>query len=169
MIFIGGPMIRTFYKEKILQNKNNKIAYYCRCFFNELIPSSFLRNGLDLSQLENIYNRDFSIRKRVDYYNKLTSDIGITNFNLSIGEYKIPDKIRVYYFDSKYYLKHFNSDYKFNLLPGDITIIPENPTIVKSRPIGLFNQNSVLLNLDKCRHFNFLIDRISFRDRKSVV
>ena len=46
-----------------------------------------------------------------------------------------------------------------------MTTVPEVPSIVKSRPIGNDNANSVLLNLDKVRHFIFLRDDIPFREK----
>ena len=47
---------------------------------------------------------------------------------------------------------------KFIILPGDIIYIPETPSLVKSRPINNDNQNSVVINLDKVRHFQFISD-----------
>lgn len=53
-------------------------------------------------------------------------------------------------------------------LYGDITKVPPHPAILKSRPITGDNRNSVLLNLDKARHFNFLEDDMSFRDKQHM-
>lgn len=162
-------MIKRFYRKTVLSNKNNKIFYYVQAFWNELKPSVLLRKSLNFSDLDRLYKEDKSIRERVDYYNKLSTNEDLQHDSVSIGSYKIPKKIRVYYFDSKYYLKHFNPKFRFNLLPGDITILPPVPTIVKSRPIADDNHNSVILNLDKCRHFNFLIDILSFQDKKKML
>lgn len=46
-----------------------------------------------------------------------------------------------------------------------MTTVPDVPSIVKSRPICGDNANSVLLNLDKVRHFIFLRDDIPFRKK----
>ncbi len=46
-----------------------------------------------------------------------------------------------------------------------MTHVPDVPSIVKSRPVGGDNACSVLLNLDKNRHFCFLHDRIRFEDK----
>lgn len=43
------------------------------------------------------------------------------------------------------------------------------PSLVKSRPIQTNNANSILLNLDKCRHFNFLNDDVAFVENKSLL
>jgi hypothetical protein len=45
---------------------------------------------------------------------------------------------------------------------GDITCVPKIPSLLKSRPVGIYNSNSVLLNLDKIRHFTFVNDRKDF-------
>lgn len=162
-------MIYKFYRKKILSNKNNKIFYYLQAFWNELKPNSFLRKSINLNKLDELYNQNTSIYERVNYYNKLNERVDLPNSTRTIADYGIPKKIRVYYFDSKYYLKHFSPDLRFELLPGDITEVPCIPTIVKSRPIIDSNQNSILLNLDKCRHFNFLIDTIAFSDKKKLL
>lgn len=162
-------MINRFYKKKILKNKNNKLFYYLRSFWNELKPSIFLRAKLNASAIESYYLEDPTIKNRVDYYNKLHGQDNALSAATAIKDYRIPKHIRVYYFDSKYYLKHFKPNFRFHLLPGDITLVPKQPTIVKSRPIDHNNQNSVLLNLDKCRHFNFLVDDISFGNKKDLL
>ncbi|MCI0920710.1 glycosyltransferase family 90 protein [Sphingobacterium rhinopitheci] len=162
-------MINKFYKKRILKNKNNKFFYYLQSFWNDLKPSAFLRSKLKSAAIDYFYNQDAAIRNRVDYYNKLVGVKDSLTSAIAIEDYKIPERIRVYYFDSKYYLKHFNPKFRFHLLPGDITQVPDEPSIVKSRPVQGDNANSVLLNLDKCRHFNFLIDDIKFEDKKNLL
>ncbi len=51
-------------------------------------------------------------------------------------------------------------DYKF----GDITSNFNTPTIVKSRPT-LASKNSIILNLNKIRHFHFVEDKNQFKDK----
>ncbi len=71
-----------------------------------------------------------------------------------------------YFFDSYEFTRWFDDDLLWNMIPGDVTQIPPVPSIVKSRPIAGDNANSVLLNLDKFRHFVFLKDAIPFRDKE---
>ncbi|MBV7441452.1 hypothetical protein KRX57_08455 [Weeksellaceae bacterium TAE3-ERU29] len=47
--------------------------------------------------------------------------------------------------------------------------IPEIPSIVKSRPISPKNQNSILLKLDKPRHFVWIKNDIPFSDKKDIM
>jgi len=74
----------------------------------------------------------------------------------------------MYYYDFMKIGRYFNTDFKVNYAFGDIDTNQENLTIVKSRPIHN-NGNSVLLPLDKLRHFNFIEDTISFKDKKDEI
>jgi hypothetical protein len=47
--------------------------------------------------------------------------------------------------------------------------VPAEPSIVKSRPIAGNNSNSVILNLDKVRHFTFIDDKKDFRKKKNML
>lgn len=63
------------------------------------------------------------------------------------------------------FTRWFSDRLLWNTVPGDVTTVPDVPSIVKSRPICGDNANSVLLNLDKVRHFIFLRDDIPFRKK----
>ncbi|MDR1535857.1 MAG: glycosyltransferase [Planctomycetota bacterium] len=49
---------------------------------------------------------------------------------------------------------------------GDVTTVPETPAFVKSRPIAGDNRNSVLLKLDRNRHFVFIRDKKAFSEKR---
>jgi len=51
---------------------------------------------------------------------------------------------------------------RVDILLGDITFIPEQPTIVRSRPIGGDNRHSILLKLNSMRHYRFARDPLPF-------
>ena len=123
-----------------------------------------------------------SIRSRVDYYNKINeefqlSENAVTNNELFFNQMlklkkrfvnKISIKKRTtYFFDLfsvfSFFPKHKKLDYKF----GDITHTFTSPTIVKSRPI-LNSKNSVIMGLNKVRHFNFIEDPINFAEKKDM-
>jgi hypothetical protein len=76
---------------------------------------------------------------------------------------------KVYDFDAMEIANYFPANKRWILLSGDVTHIPEVPTIIKSRPLGDNNQNSVVLKLEKVRHFLFVNDKKSWRDKKNVV
>ncbi|MBN9000187.1 MAG: lipopolysaccharide biosynthesis protein [Rhizobiales bacterium] len=67
-----------------------------------------------------------------------------------------------YYYDLRQYAKCFDPDLKIYYRFGDIIYVPDEPAIVKSRPIAGDNRNSVVMNLDKLRHFARFPDRLAF-------
>jgi hypothetical protein len=149
--------------------KNNRPIYYVRAILRELSPDFFFRIQLK-SKLKKQTNFDIEyIQRRVNYYCKLENCQPPFNFQVQLSEFKIPPKIRSYYFDSYEYSRFFNKRLKATFLPGDITHVPDFPTVVKSRPIGDQNANSVILNLDKTRHFIFVNDKRPFAGKKDML
>ena len=149
--------------------KNNRPAYYARAILRELFPDYFCRIQLKLKlKKQNGFDIEY-IQKRVNYYNKLMNCKPPFNFQVQLREFKIPPKIRAYYFDSYEYTRFFSKNLKATFLPGDITHVPDFPTIVKSRPISDRNANSVILNLDKVRHFIFVNDKRPLAAKKNVL
>ena len=139
--------------------KNNRPIYYARAILRELFPDFFCRIQLK-SKLKRQADFDIVyIQRRISYYNKLENCKHQLDLLPELREFKIPPKIRAYYFDSYEYARFFSKNLKAAFLPGDITHVPDFPTILKSRPIGNHNANSVILNLDKIRHFIFLNDK----------
>ena len=67
------------------------------------------------------------------------------------------------------YTRYFDPSLKMNFLFGDITHIPEIPSIVKSRPIMNNQENSVLFKLNKVRHFTYTNDTNQFIDKKNIL
>jgi len=64
--------------------------------------------------------------------------------------------------------RYFNSELRWILVPGDTIHVPSLPSIVKSRPLVEDNQNSVVLKLDKTRHFLFVRDRMPWRQKRDM-
>lgn len=149
--------------------KNNRPIYYVRAILRELFPDFFCRIRLKSKLTSQTDFDTMYIQNRVNYYNKLKNCKHQLGFLSKLSEFKIPAKIRVYYFDSYEYTRFFNKNLKAAFLPGDITYVPDFPTIVKSRPIVDCNANSVLLNLDKIRHFIFVNDRKQFVSKKDML
>lgn len=149
--------------------KNNRPVYYVRAILRELLPDYFCRIQLK-SKLKKQTEFDIEyIQRRVNYYCKLQNCKPPFNFQVQLSEFKIPARIRAYYFDSYEYTRFFSKNRRATFLPGDITHVPDFPTIVKSRPIGNHNANSVILNLDKIRHFIFVNDKRPFISKKDLL
>ena len=83
-----------------------------------------------------------------------------------LGDHKFRRGVKTaYFFDTYEFTRWFSDRLLWNTVPGDVTTVLDVPSIVKSRPICGDNANSVLLNLDKVRHFIFLRDDIPFRKK----
>jgi hypothetical protein len=87
----------------------------------------------------------------------------------SLADFKLRNHRKVYFFDTFEYTRYFPLHLKICPLFGDITHVPEYPSITKSRPIEGDNTNSVLMNLEKIRHFLFLNDEKTFEEKKDML
>jgi hypothetical protein len=135
------------------KHKNNKILYYLVNYIRQFIPSTFYQKKL--AQKIHSKQQHSGIQKRVAYYNKLSHTITLKN-SVLLSEIKTVPGSKVYFFDLYQYSRYFNQKLKGLFLFGDITEVPQQPTFVKSRPIGDNNANSVLLKWNKLRHFMFI-------------
>jgi hypothetical protein len=107
--------------------------------------------------------------KRVNYYNKLDKEFYCDTNMSRIKDFKLRIKLKphVYFLDIYKYIRYFPKDNHFSFVFGDVTHIPEIPSIVKSRPVEGDNQNSILLNLNKVRHFMFIKDKKRFEEKSN--
>lgn len=164
--------MRPLSKRLDIRHKNNKLLYYLKVLGWQLIPGSFYQSRLSkkLSHFSSLPESEQTyIRGRVDYYNKLSAVRTLNDSAITLKNFLLPEKQRAYYFDAQEYTRYFKRQYKAHFLFGDITKVPDEPSIVKSRPIVTHNENSVLLNLDKLRHFNFITDNKPFEQKKNML
>ncbi|MFI3239755.1 MAG: glycosyl transferase family 90 [Bacteroidales bacterium] len=106
---------------------------------------------------------------RVKYYNKLDNNSLFTTNTVSIKDIKRGDNASSYYFDTVEICNYFNPKLRVALEWGDVTYIPEHPAIVKSRPINGANENSILMKLNKNRHFTFVNDKMEWEEKMDRV
>ena len=150
--------------------KNPKWKYYVINYLKLLIPSIFYRNRAKrlLQQFPDRADKDY-ILDRVDYYNKLEGSQKLIN-PVSIKDFKLKDvDQKVYFFDAYPILRSFPKHYQFCYAFGDVVEIPETPSILKSRPIADDNQNSILLKLNKVRHFVKIKKDKPFHQKKNML
>ena len=153
--------------------KNSKLKYYVRSYLREYTPWVFsqCRLGRLLREVERRDDRDY-IMQRADYYCKLTTDSSYDRRKWDEEAVRLSDQPmtgqKSYYFDAMEYARYFDGSLKWILRHGDITYVPELPIVLKSRPISDDNQRSVMLNLDKVRHFLFVDDQKAWRDKRDV-
>ncbi len=148
--------------------KQSKFPYYIRSVLHRVLPRAFHRSQLarKLSALKE-GEREY-VLERVNYYNKLSTPFSLGDNSVTLKSFKKTGNT-VYYFDIYKVLSYFDDSLKFAYLPGDIVDVPQQPTVLKSRPVGEGNENSVLLKLNHVRHFNFVDDSASFEDKKDKI
>lgn len=148
--------------------KKQKFLYYIKGFGNRWLPTirlqkriSSLKGKLSEAEIQ-------SVTERVDYYCKLSEPFvpsGITK----VRHLKMPRTPKAYYFDTYEYARFFDENLPIDYVFGDVTTVPPTPSIVKSRPVSEDNENSILLNLDKARHFVFVKNDKPFSEKKNLL
>lgn len=153
--------------------KNSKLAYYAGAFVDVNLPHKLLAWRLqhELRKLKGRKDKDY-ISQRVNYYNRLTDDTPFDTEKflkecVELQHQKITGQ-KVYYLDSFRYAKSFPLNKQWVLLPGDVVHVPDVPSVVKSRPLIENNANSVLMKLDRVRHFLFVNDRKPFSEKQNM-
>lgn len=156
---------------RIFHNKQIKLFWFLRSFARYLTPKRLLQSRLDRVLAEAERRPDWEyICRRADYYNKLSPAPATPPREglRPLGDHKFRRGVKTaYFFDTYEFTRWFSDRLLWNTVPGDVTTVPDVPSIVKSRPICGDNANSVLLNLDKVRHFIFLRDDIRFREKSA--
>lgn len=154
--------------------KNSKFEYYVSAYTALCTPRCILRALRRHALAKARGRKDWSeIESRLNWYNRLDSGKPFESQDFKENSIAVRDQKKVhptvYYLDSYRYARAFDPDSRWILKPGDVVTVPDAPSIVKSRPLDCDNANSVLLNLDKVRHFVFLNDRKSFTEKKDMV
>lgn len=108
------------------------------------------------------------LNSRLDYYLKINNSFEIPTEAVSIKDFK-RTKGTEYYLDLKEFLHYFSPETRFAYQFGDETHVNSFPTLFKARPIGGANANSVLFKLNKKRHFKWVNDPYSFREKKNLL
>jgi hypothetical protein len=156
-------------KRLSVKHKNNKFLYYSKSFVRLLIPSGIFRSELkrkirSLNKFDSEY-----IKQRLNYYNKLESSTNLSEGIKRLKEFRVQKKNKTYFFDTFKYTRFFSSGLRMKYEFGDVTFVPAEPAIVKSRPLVENNSNSVVLNLDKVRHFTFVNDKKEFIEKRDML
>jgi len=156
-------------KRLSFRHKNNKVWYYILNHARKYFPSSIFQNKLE-RKLESIKDFDANyIQKRVDYYNRLEKIVKLSNKSETISNLLQHPKLTVYHFDTYEFIRYFKQSLKAIFVFGDVNHVPDEPAIVKSRPIDGNIANSVVLKLEKMRHFLFLNDKKPFQSKKNMM
>lgn len=167
---------------KLLSGKPPKIIFFIKGYLKMCIPTWYNNRRLKkkLKEWDKRSDKDY-ILDRVAYYNKVDGVHKLPDVERheNHGSYYVfLDVIRkfrpstfhkAYYFDLQDVVRYFNDKLRISYIPGDVYFTPDCPTIVKSRLLTSTNQNSVILKLDKLRHFIFVKDTKSFKEKLDKV
>lgn len=146
--------------------KQVKFFYYVRAYLRRILPNPSYKDViLKLQQSLSECEREL-VNARVNYYCKSTFDISNSAKTCRLKDLKKPVTPKTYYHDTYEYARFFDPNLPIRFVFGDVTDVPDFPGIVKSRPVAGKNQNSVLLNLDKARHFVWIKNDRPFRTKK---
>lgn len=155
---------------------NIKFFYYIKALLRILSFNTANKKTLYKLREKNIYKENINyINDRVNYYCKLDTKFTLTSQAMSVKELKLPIKQSMYKIDCYEYFRHFPNSTKFFADFGDVNYFLEKPTIVKSRPIRNSyknehsHKNSVILKLNKFRHFKFIKDKKTFESKKNLL
>ena len=148
--------------------RNSKFGYYAPAVIEWLLPV-YNRNGIASRlerQLGKLSQEEWAeVADRVNYYCKLSPSVDVGKEAQPLKEFKMGKKHRTYFFDSYHIVRHFPTHLRWNYAFGDNSHIAPYPCIQKSRLLGN-NQNAVLLNLNKVRHFLFINDPFSLAQKQ---
>ncbi|GAB5469499.1 MAG: glycosyl transferase family 90 [Rhodospirillales bacterium] len=143
-----------------------RLTYYGAAACRDMLPYAVAtaRHKRRLRRVA-LQARQASLLERIAYYNKLNS---IDPRVLTVSTHSVSRKMSRYYYDFMAAAKGFGKHKRLNYLFGDVVEVPDRPTFVRSRPIHGENANSVLLKLDRLRHFRFPPDPQSFHEKRSA-
>lgn len=158
----------------VAYDQAKKNSYKFRCYLkgliNDLVPKVYWRHSLNriLQRYESLSTVEKQkVMNRVNYYNKLIHNFSFPEkLDFSHQKYQGVTS-QAYMMDFKYLMNFFPDDVNFSYLFGDIVEVPDFPTFLKSRPIlaEQQNENSVLLKLNKIRHYYVVHDKYIFEEK----
>ncbi len=167
---------------KLHSGKPNKLAFFISGYLKLLVPRLWyrLRLGSKLRGIERRADADY-IKQRANYYLKLNEPFSLPAEDVARRErswyhyigrldgFKPKTFHSAYFIDQYEVTRWFPRSFRWSFCPGDVYFTPQLPTIVKSRLLSEDNALSVVLKLDKLRHFMFVDDRMPFRQKQDKV
>lgn len=166
---------------KLHSGKPNKFLFFVKGFLGMLCPDAFYRARLGKMLAEAALRSDYKeLEARADYYMKCKEPFKVSDkdalqrsrswicYTGCLCDYKRKTFHTAYFFDQHDVTRYFPAHFRWNYCPGDVYFTPSVPTVVKSRLLSPDNANSVVLKLDKLRHFMFVDDATPFRSKKDM-
>jgi hypothetical protein len=157
------------WQQLIITIKRNKFLYYVQNLWRQILPAAITEAMLPLKLSSTKNYEQEKLLERVNYYNKLLPGTELGLKARRLDTLKIFQRPKAYNFDIYEFTRYFSRKLKACFLFGDITYIPDEPALLKSRPIAGNNANGVILKLDKKRHFVFIKDQKPFAAKKNML
>jgi len=148
-----------------------KTGYYVRSGAGNVVPRSLWRARRNAITGRLTPEEFAEASARADYYCRLAPGSAIGPEAVRVGDYGYRPGMRhtTYVFDLERVVRYFPPEARMEWEFGDVTHEPPVPAIVKSRPITDACTNSVILNLDRHRHFRFIRDSLPWRDKRPMI
>lgn len=165
---------------KLRSGKPPKFLFFVKGYFQMCVPNWLFRMQRKklLKMVEAHPDREY-IYERVNYYNKMRHVEALPDdvmHDYKHSYYIYLDEIKnfrpstfhkAYYFDLQDVARWFNCNLRIGYIPGDVYFTPQFPAIVKSRLLKDDNEYSVVLKLDKLRHFLFVNDPVPYAKKSN--
>lgn len=146
-----------------------KLPYYLQKFTFNALPSLYFKKKYQRLKAFEEHSSSESIKNRLHYYFKITKPFDLPKEAVAVRDFKLRNNSSTYFFDLKEFLHYFTEDFKIAYQFGDDTHVNDYPTLFKARPIQSPNDHSILFKLNKKRHFRFIKDKHSFREKSNTL
>ncbi|WP_404368181.1 glycosyl transferase family 90 [Marinobacter sp.] len=151
----------------------HKICFYARNALLSMIPPLVWRQRgrrllAEFARMSP--DQQANIQARVNYYNQLEHRFPLPATAEPIEDFSSKGKSSAYSCDFRNHARYFPGHLKLSYLFGDVTEVPAEARMLKSRPItgDSSNRNSVILKLNTVRHYHFVPDPLAFREKKPM-
>ena len=149
--------------------KQNKFIYYIKSYLRYIIPAKNHEKKITLLEAKLSSTQLLEAENRIKYYNKLTENDFPFPTTKKVRDLRLPKSPKTYYHDTFKYARRFDQERGINFVFGDVIHVPKIASIVKSRPIGDNNKNSILLKLNEVRHFVWVKDTMPFLEKRDML
>lgn len=158
---------------KSIQKGGRKLWFYIANFSLYYTPTFLIKWWLAREAKSLTPEEKDMAQRRAAFYARLPQGATLGADSVELRNYKYPfgqrKKFSAYFFDLLLPLRYFWGELRMHYLFGDIRHTLDKPTLVKSRPIVEGPTQSVLCKLDKTRHFLFVKDKHSFREKQNRI
>lgn len=164
--------IRTDFRSLI--KGYQRISFFTGNFSRYFMPDALFR-AIYRFDVKRLSSKELeAIDRRVDYYARCGEGAKINESEaVSVGDFHFPwkakHKLTTYFFDLYECVRCFPDRCRFTYKFGDVDWDFPTVTFAKARPITNGKSNTVLMPLNKVRHFRFITDTRRFREKKDMM